>query len=268
MNSKIVALLTDFGGRDAYVGVMKAVILGRDPTIKIIDLTHQIDAHDLLSAAYVLYSAWEYFPKETVFCAVVDPGVGSNRGTLVARFDQRYLIAPDNGLVSLLKRMIPDGRVHTLRADQIKTNQSSSTFDGRDLFAPAAADLLQGGIEGIGGSRIEPVLLPSVIPQLAHEGLVGTILHIDRFGNSISSIHRSDLESFETQHGEAADFTVHSGRFRRRGFCNTYADVPVGEPLCLIGSSGFLELAVHQGNAAKRFDLRTGHTLTVTAEAS
>ena len=119
MNSKIVVLLSDFGSRDGYVGIMKGVILSQDPGIRIVDLTHEIEPQNILSGAYVLYTAWNYFPRGSVFCAVIDPGVGSRRGSLLAAVNGRYLIAPDNGLVSLLLRMFPDNRVHALRLESI-----------------------------------------------------------------------------------------------------------------------------------------------------
>lgn len=266
MNSKIVALLTDFGYKDAYVGVMKAVIASRDPEIRIIDLSHGIEAHNLLSAAYILYSAWEHFPRGSVFCVVVDPGVGSDRGTLLAEFSGRWLIAPDNGLISLLVRMIPDGRVNALRTDSIEVGKEapSNTFHGRDLFAPAAVRCAQGAVGQIRGGRIEPVLLPSVNPQLVHNSAAGVILHVDRFGNCISSIHRSDLQTLETGCGGSTTLTVQADTFRSIGLHRSYAEVSVGTVLCLIGSSGFLEIAVREGSAAERFKLHTGQSLKVT----
>ena len=154
MSSGIVALLSDFGHRDAYAGIMKAVLLGLNPALRIIDLCHEIDRHHLLSAGYVLYTAWDYLPAATVFCAVVDPGVGSDRGFLMAEADSKILIAPDNGLISLLRRQKPGLRVFELKTQTLPASFLSSelsgdrggrnrgpggTFHGRDIFAPAAA---------------------------------------------------------------------------------------------------------------------------------
>jgi S-adenosylmethionine hydrolase len=272
MNSRIVALLTDFGGKDAYVGVMKAMILSRDPSIRIVDLTHEIEPQDLLSASYLLYTAWDYFPSGSVFCAVVDPGVGSARGTLLADVQGKYLIAPDNGLISLLLRMYPDGLVHSLRiaglseaaAEPAKSEPPqtrplpSSTFHGRDLFAPAAALCAVGHEDKLRGGRIQPVVLAEVIPEHVADAVRGHILHIDRFGNCITSVHRRDIEMLEEKYEKIA---VQAGTFRDDRVRITYADVPVGAALCLIGSSGFLEISVREDSAAKRYGFSAGQSV-------
>jgi len=277
MNSKIVALLTDFGGKDAYVGVMKAIILSRDPSIRIVDLTHEIEPQDLLSASYLLYTAWDYFPSGSVFCAVVDPGVGGKRGTLLAEIQDKYLVAPDNGLISLLLRMYPDCLVHSLRkaglgglgTDAVPSTTAppptrplrSSTFHGRDLFAPAAALCAVGCGGQLRGRRIDPVVLPEVIPEHMAGVVHGQILHIDRFGNCITSVHIRDIEMLEEKYGRIA---VQAGGFHDEVLRTTYADVQVGAALCLVGSSGFLEIAVREGSAAKHYGFSPGQPVTLT----
>jgi S-adenosylmethionine hydrolase len=275
---KIVALLSDFGGRDGYAGIMKGVILSRDPHIRIVDLTHEIDPHNILSGAYVLYSAWDYLPRGSVFCAVVDPGVGSGRATLLGEFNDRTLIAPDNGLISLLVRMIPDGRSYALQEDSVleltgnassvqgrsvKAATASNTFHGRDLFAPAAALCAAGFSSRIRGRAVEPVVLPEAMPEHRPGAVTGTILHIDRFGNCISSVHGTDLAAVGSNRG--SPLHIHCGRFNANRICRTYADVPVGNPLCLLGSSAFLEIAVREASAAERFGVSQGQSLTVSA---
>ncbi|UCF96750.1 MAG: SAM-dependent chlorinase/fluorinase [Spirochaetaceae bacterium] len=284
MNSRIVALLTDFGCRDGYTGIMKGVILSQDPGIRIIDLTHDIDPHDLISGAYILYTAWDHFPQGTAFCAVVDPGVGSDRGALLAEINDRYLIAPDNGLISLLIRMIPSTAAYALRTDAILEVQSgarsaswttlaqrpslSRTFHGRDLFAPAAALCATGDSQRIRGNPIQPVLLPAVVPEQYHRGLRGQILHVDRFGNCISSLHRTDLDKVRGNQGRDGGITIQAGSFQEHIIRKTYAEVAIGAPLCLIGSSGFLEIAIREGSAAKIFGFTPGQSLTVTSYES
>lgn len=271
MSGNIVALLSDFGSKDAYVGVMKAVILGVDPSLTIVDLCHEIPPHDLLSASYVLYSAWDYFPDGSVFCAVVDPGVGSGRGTLLAEIRDRYLVGPDNGLISLLVRLAAPIEVYALNSASVRgpghlsgvAGALSSTFHGRDLFAPAAAMCARGEAGLLRGGPLEPHLLAQVYPSRKGEGLLhGHILHVDRFGNCISSLHRSDLASLGA---EDRELTIRCGSFRATGLLATYSEAAPGEPLCLIGSSGFLEIAVREGNAAAALGIGTGHELEAAA---
>jgi S-adenosylmethionine hydrolase len=279
INSKIVVLLSDFGCRDGYAGIMKGVILSLDPGIRIVDLTHEIEPQNILSGAYVLYTAWNHFPRGSVFCAVVDPGVGSRRGSLFAEIGERYLIAPDNGLISLLVRMIADRRVYALRLDSILELEKderfasgrfpdggstpSGTFHGRDLFAPAAALCASGYAGRVCGQAIEPVLLPDVLPEHSPNSVTGRILHVDRFGNCISSVHSTDLACIRSQY--EGRIRVQAGEFCENRIRRTYADVPACDPLCLIGSSGFLEIAVREGSAAERFGITPGQSLTVTA---
>ena len=268
MNGKIVVLLTDFGFQDAYAGIMKGVILCRDPAIRIVDLTHGIAAHDILSGSYVLYTAWEFFPRGSTFCAVVDPGVGSDRGALVAEIEGRYLVAPDNGLISLLARMFTVRSAHRLEIDPPpetrRPGSGGPTFDGRDLFAPAAALCAAGGVSRIRGRRIRPVLLPEVVPERAGGSVTGRILHIDRFGNCISSIHGSDLDALRLRRRGKGGAEVRAGKFQGKRILPTYAEAEIGAALCLFGSSGFLEIAVREGSAAQRFGLSRGEPVTVT----
>ena len=145
MSGGIIALLTDFGGRDGYAGIMKGMLLSCDPELKVVDLTHEIEAFAVTSGAYILYSAWVFFPEGTVFCAVVDPGVGSSRGIVLASVKERTVIAPDNGVISLLHRMYPGLEVFSLKTNHPALPKgASATFHGRDIFAPAAALLASG----------------------------------------------------------------------------------------------------------------------------
>jgi S-adenosylmethionine hydrolase len=262
-----VVLLTDFGTRDAYVGVMKGVILSRHPGLPVVDLGHDIDPHSILSGAYLLCAAWDYFPAGSAFCAVVDPGVGSSRGTLLAEQGGRYLIAPDNGLPSLLARMHPRLEVYTLDTAAVLSLHPppegvrlSHTFHGRDLFAPAAALCAAGQAGSIRGAALRPQLLPEAFVQ--HVGpagrlLRGTVLHVDRFGNCVTSVHRSDLEPLQGL------LLVEAGAVRLRGLSRTYAEVARGEPLALVGSFGFLEISLREDSAARALGLKTGDPVTV-----
>ena len=281
MSTRILALLTDFGTQDAYVGVMKAVVLGRYPHLRLVDLTHEVPPHNLLSGAYLLYSAWDYLPAGTAVCAVVDPGVGSSRGALLGREGGRYLVAPDNGLLSLVARMKPHLEVFTLETAAIprlfpalgsgerpqgggppQGRKPATTFDGRELFAPAAALCAAGQARRVLGGRLEPLRLPEVLPS-SDEGqgpaLRGCILHVDRFGNCITSLHRLDLERRLPQ----GRFTVQAGTLTLRGLRRSYAEAQPAEALALIGSAGFLEISVREGSAAADCRLSVGDGVRV-----
>ncbi len=272
MASGIVALLTDFGYRDAYAGIMEAVVLRSDPGLTVVTVTHGVDAHDVLSASYLLYSAWEHFPPGTVFCAVVDPGVGSDRAVCVARAAQRLLVAPDNGLASLVARMCPGFEAFRLASAPPAGGADagggatafSATFHGRDVFAPVAAAVASRGLESLHLEPLAPVLLPQVRPEAGPQGVRGRVLHVDRFGNCITSIHRRDLAPL----GELPALMLHAGARELRGGSRTYAEVRPGQPLFLLGSSGFLEVAVREGSAARRLDVRSGQEVYVNRQAT
>jgi S-adenosylmethionine hydrolase len=276
MKPGIVVLLSDFGLRDGYAGVLRGVILGIDPDLRVVDLCHEVQPFAVLSGAYILYSAWDYFPEGSVFCAVVDPGVGSARGTCLAQCHGRVLIGPDNGLVSLLARLYEDFRAYALDPGALPALPAlpaqasapvlasapalvSATFHGRDLFAPAAALAASSGPQRVQGPSIEPVLLSEAQPIKEGKRLKGRVLHIDRFGNCISSIHATDLESLDPKR-----FRLRVRAARVRGLKRTYSDAPRGGSLALLGSSGFLELALREGSAAGKYGIRAGDAVILT----
>ena len=162
----MVAIITDFGNRDPYVGIMKGVMLGIDPSLRFIDITNEIEPQNVISASYVLFSAWNFLPEDTVFLVVVDPGVGSGRSELIGRAGGRVIVCPDNGLASFLIRMGIKIEFH--RADEnLKSSLSgakhwSNTFHGRDLFAPLAAKAAAGEFYRIIGDGADPIELPEV----------------------------------------------------------------------------------------------------------
>ncbi len=261
MKAGIIALLTDFGTRDAYAGIMKGVLLSLNPSLKLIDLSHDIDCHNILSASYVLHTAWDYFPNGTVFCVVVDPGVGSGRSILIGGAGGKILIAPDNGIASLPVRMHRELKFYTLKTEYLESkakNRLSSTFHGRDIFAPAAALAAGGKLVKLKGAEIKPMLLKEAFTRIDKDrsSINGSILHIDRFGNCITSVHRQDLNLFhrpdgvEIYLGSAAASASHKQEKRLPDLKKHYSEVGLGKPLTLIGSAGFLEIAVREGSAA------------------
>jgi len=260
MSGGIIALLTDFGGRDGYVGIMKGMLLSRDPELKVVDLTHEIEPFGITSAAYILYSAWDFFPKGTVFCAVVDPGVGSSRRIVMASVRERTVIAPDNGVISLLCRMYPGLEVFSLKSDHpVLLKGASATFHGRDIFAPAAALLASKRGEELKGEAVKPVISESfnIHDDSGRQILHSKIIHIDRFGNVVSAIHSGDLK------GGRSFVRLKIGSRVVAEMVRTYAEAEAGIPVCLFGSSNFLEMAVRRGSAARFLGISIGDEISL-----
>ena len=269
-----IAILTDFGLEDPYVGIMKGVILrSLKRNVHLIDLTHDIEPHSIVSASYVLYSSWRYFPENTVFLAVVDPGVGSARGELVGCRDNKVLISPDNGTVSLLWRMADGFMTYKINPSirkgiEAEEGISSHTFHGRDILAPLAAAAVRYGVERVRGEAIKPVLITGITPcrknrrpgnckNFKVDKIEGIVMHIDHFGNLISSIHLSDMQ---TDH-EPIENNIDSIHVLLSGsaplvfhkISRFYSQVEKGEPLLYWGSTDFLEMGVREGSAAKQW---------------
>ncbi|MFP4067536.1 MAG: S-adenosyl-l-methionine hydroxide adenosyltransferase family protein [Spirochaetaceae bacterium] len=270
----LIVLLSDFGLSDSYVGVMKGVMAGVAPNIHQVDLTHEVPAFDVVSGSYLLYSAWNYFPKGSVFLAVVDPGVGTARRELVASSGGKVLIAPDNGIVSLVKRMNPDTRCYRARQDLLSEIRLAkppwaNTFDGRDVFAPLAALAGAEGLVRVRGTQIsDPVLTDRVSCSVDAESerLTGTVIHIDHFGNCISSIHYDDARRLFGENGHT-DISLRisaGGSVTLPGVRSTYSEVEQGEPVAYWGSVGFLEIAVRNGHAASMLGIQRSDRVGVT----
>jgi S-adenosylmethionine hydrolase len=261
-----IALITDFGSRDAYAAAVKGVLLSAVPGIPLVDVTHEIAPGNVLSAAYALACAWDYFPAGTIFVCVVDPGVGTARKALVASAGGKHLVAPDNGIVSLVLRLKGEGSVRPggLVARELLTGslkaEPSATFHGRDVFAPAAALLAQGRYKKLAGPELKPVIVSSAFSQKTDERTVaGRIMHLDRFGNAITSIRGEEIAdpaNAEIEFVARGKFVKEPYRVRLAGVKRTFADVPDGLPLAYVGSLGFLELAVRNGSAAEKLGLR------------
>jgi S-adenosylmethionine hydrolase len=253
MSRPIITLTTDFGQTDGYVGTMKGVILGICPTGTLVDITHEIQPQAVRQGAYLLSSAVPYFPPGTVHLAVVDPGVGSERRPIAVQTHQATYVAPDNGLLGLvLAREQLHLAVHLTQSSYHRP-QVSATFHGRDLFAPAAAHLARGVDPRDMGDEIpidELVPLPGNPPCREPDGRWrGEIQHVDRFGNIVSNLHRNDLYAAGTQ-SPAAGFRFRVKDLEISGLSRTFADVEPGAWVAYIGSSGYLEIAVREGNAA------------------
>ncbi len=252
-----ITLLSDFGQRDGYVGAMKGVLTTRCAAAHLIDLTHEIAPGDVAGGAWALGQAARWFPAGTVHLAVVDPGVGTSRRALACRLDHQFFVAPDNGLLMHLLARAHEVRVHEIVRDELWNSPVSDVFHGRDVFAPVAAWLAGGGELGAVGPRIDPAMLAGPAPEAPvtdAAGRHGRIVHEDRFGNLISNL---PLEP-----GEAMGWRVEIDG-REIPFARTYADVPAGALLALVGSEGCVELACNGQSAAALLGAGVGHVLVL-----
>jgi len=264
----IISLLSDFGHKDPYVAEMKAVILSIAPQARIVDITHEIEKFNIRMGAYVLASAAPYFPPNTIHVAVVDPGVGTKRRSIIAETRRSLYVGPDNGLLMLAAYKEHITNVYQIDNPKYMLSKVSKTFHGRDIFAPAAAHLAQGNKPSDFGPAIQDYILPEFAKPHARNGeLLGEVLHIDDFGNIISNITLEDLEKMEFHEGTS--FLVRlGGKTLNIRFCSAYGEIPAGTPLALIGSSNFLEVADNQGNASRIFKAKVGDTFHVSVAVS
>lgn len=259
--SSTLTLTTDFGTSDAYVAAMKGTILSIAPDVQLVDVTHGIAPQDVMEAAFVLSESVPYFPPGTVHLVVVDPGVGTDRRAIALRHDGHWFVGPDNGLFALLlETTTPEELVVLDRPAFWRTPTPSTTFHGRDIFAPAAAHLAAGRALAEIGSPAETMHpLQWALPIPDEQGIRGWIVHVDHFGNAITNIPRDLFE----QQRNGRPLKCFAGNAILKALHATYGDVEQGEPLILFGSSGYLEIAVNSGNAAELFDIRKGTPVNV-----
>ena len=258
MARPVVALLTDFGVRDHYVGTMKGVVLSVCPEASLVDITHEIAPQDVFGGALELAASYRYFPPATVFLVVVDPGVGSTRRPIAAEAGGYHFVAPDNGVLSGVLQEAPPTLVVELTDRKYARSTISRTFEGRDRFAPAAGWLARGTELRLLGPRISnhaTLHFPEV--EISADSIRGVVVRIDRFGNAITNVDASVLSRIR------APRAVRVSSEPAIAVVDTYADVPAGEPCALVGSSGYLEVAVNGGSAAARLTLARGDAVTV-----
>ena len=269
-----IALLTDFGQDDIYVGTMKAVIMNICPAAQIIDITHAIEPQNVREAAFALLNSYHYFPSGTIFCVVVDPGVGSDRLAIAVKSARYHFVGPDNGVLSYaLAHLGEEYEAVKLENPTFQAETISRTFHGRDVFAPAAAHLSQrpAVLSSMGDELGSIVRFP--LPELsyARKRLIGEVMHIDHFGNVATSIGALRWHSETELHLEAvwrqgipplqfaagkAKVTIHSHTVH--GVSHAYHEVTQGEILAQIDSNGFLEIGANQDDAADRLDVQLG----------
>lgn len=246
----IISFISDFGGDDHFVGVVKGVILKIHPKAQVIDICHNIPAQDIFHAACLLSSSYHYFPYHTVHLAVVDPGVGSARRPILIQTKNYFFLGPDNGLFSFVLEKEPPLKIIQLTEKKFFLPKVSTTFQARDIFAPVAAWLTRGkGVEDFGKSiaAIEKLSFPQ--PLLGMGQIQGEVLWIDHFGNLITNISEQLLAKF----GCLQNCRIRIKNHELSGLSHCYSEKGPEKPLALIGSSGYLEIAVNMGSAEDFF---------------
>lgn len=260
MARPIVALLTDFGSRDHYAGTMKAVVLGLCPDATLVDISHDIPPHDVLTASLELAASYKYFPAATIFLVVVDPGVGSARRGIAADTGDYRFVAPDNGVLTAAFKESPARRIVELTERRYARPTVSKTFEGRDRFAPAAGWLAKGvDLSALGRPAGEIQQLAIPIPQVIEDVLRGEVLRVDRFGNLVTNIDRKLFDKFA--HANHIEIAAANHRIAR--VIATYAEAAAEEVCALFGSTDHLEIAVNAGSAADRLNLSRGAPVTI-----
>ena len=255
MARPVIALMSDFGTRDHYVGVMKGVILSLCPDASLVDISHDIPPHDIRCASLELAAAGRFFPPGSVFLVVVDPGVGSGRRGLAAHSDARRFVAPDNGVLSGVFQQAPPKCVVELPEQGYALPKVSRTFEGRDRFAPAAAWLAKGiELPALGRPASDYCLLDTPAVRIHNGCIDGVVLRIDRFGNLITNIDRETLSRLAGTGG--IEITVEGNQVDRS--VETYADIAANEVCALFGSTDHLEIAANLAQAVERLGVELG----------
>jgi S-adenosylmethionine hydrolase len=256
----VIALLTDFGSQDHYAGTMKGVMLGICPDATLVDITHDIPAHDVMAGALELAAAYKYFPAGTIFVVVVDPGVGSARRGVAADTGDYRFVAPDNGVLTQVLRETPAKKIVELTERRYARPTVSRTFEGRDRFAPAAAWLAKGTqLPALGRPVADIQKLDIPVAELNGDTIQGVVLRVDRFGNLVTNIDRKMVERVS----QGGAITIDAGGRRIERLVATYAELPAEGVGALFGSTDHLELAAPSARAAERLSLSRGAVVTV-----
>jgi len=255
----IITLTTDFGAADWFVGVVKGVLLGLNPRLAIVDLTHDVRAGDIRAGAFALMASCRYFPKGSIHVAVVDPGVGGKRKAIAVQTQDYFLVGPDNGVLSWALRHERVRQVVGVENDDYFLKPVSRTFHGRDVFAPVAAHISRGvPIKKFGPELKDYKQLNWPEPQLVPGAVCGEVLYLDRFGNALTNIDDDTLRTLGSR-----PLRVRIGRRPMFPIGDYYQAVHQGEAVAVLGSSGFLEIGINGGSAARRLGLKPGDMVKV-----
>ena len=263
----VVTLLTDFGTADEYVGVMKGVLLSICPSISVVDISHRLEPQDIAGAAFMIPAYYHFFSAGTIHIVVVDPGVGSQRRIVAAHVDKHSFLVPDNGVLSLLLRNKKSATIIEVSNSDYFLEPLSTTFHGRDIFAALGGHLACGAELDALGNRIakqDLVQLPDLVCRVSENGeLVGRVVAVDRFGNLITNIDAIQLDAFRRSDAHK-QLCIRIGSLTIRGLAKTYGDAAPETPLALIGSRGFMEIAVNCGSAQKQLKAAKGNAVRIT----
>ena len=252
----IITLTTDFGLSDPFVGIMKGVILGITPDAQLVDISHDIHSYDITEAAFVVETAHRYFPEGAVHVVVVDPGVGSARRPIAVFSHGQFFVAPDNGVLST----VLENEAYHIQNGGLFLKSVSQTFHGRDVFAPVAAHLAKGTpIETVGPRISDFIKKPLPIPRRQGRKIVGTVLRVDKFGNVITNVRRSDLSS---------NFIIRVGGLPITRLYGNFSEAKPGEFFAVEGSTGHIEIALNQASAADRLNLASGSEIEVESDSA
>jgi S-adenosyl-L-methionine hydrolase (adenosine-forming) len=260
----ILTLTSDFGTDGPYVAAMKGIVLSLAPGTQLVDVSHRIAPQNVLEGAFVLAGVVDAFPSGTVHLVVVDPGVGTDRRLIAARVADQWFVAPDNGVLTGVVRGRPADLIREISNPAIRRREVSRTFHGRDILAPAAAFLLTGGdYASLGPARESLITLANFEPREDEDGFVGEVVFRDAFGNLITNVHSSNLDSTNP-----ADWRVEIAGHRIEGLKRTYGEEAAGALVALPGSSGWIEVAVVNGDAARRLSAGPGTTVFVRSKTA
>jgi len=265
--ARIITLTTDFGLADEYVGVMKGVILTRAPDAAIIDLSHSIERQNIRQAAWLIWSAYRFFPARTIHVVVVDPGVGSRRRLILLQSDGHFFLAPDNGVLTLLLEQQQFQAAYEVQCEQYYLAPVSSTFHGRDILAPVAAQLAAGldpaaAGPAVGRRQLKMLAGAAAKVDSSTGAITGEIIAKDHFGNLQTNIEAASLNSLFGSDKSTARVCIKG--IIINGIQGAYAHKAPGEILAIVGSRGFLEIAVNRGSAASFLDAEAGDEVTVS----
>jgi S-adenosylmethionine hydrolase len=264
----LITLTTDFGEKDPFVGIMKGVILGINPDVNIIDISHNITPQNIIEASRVISMSYRYFPHNTIHVAVIDPGVGGLRKPLLIATENYYFIGPDNGIFTHVLQQEQPGSFHVIHmnASHYFLPQKGPTFHGRDIFAPAAAWLSK-GIDDLklGDTIKDYVMLPSSgVNTVDNAAITGKVTHIDNFGNAITNITMQNLESLSRK--TAAKGLEVYYKEKKLAIVSFYEEQSGSDLAAVMNSFDFLELFIYRGNASSVFGILPGDKVRVTAD--